>query len=77
MGEKLYQQFEETHMIKRVIADQMFSDKIIWWDDITTPARIESKSNILSKSITETVADLKMQLGPDINYWTWDKVHIL
>jgi penicillin amidase len=77
MGEKLYQQFEETHMIKRVIADQMFSDKIIWWDDITTPARIETKSNILSKSITETVADLKMQLGPDINYWTWDKVHVL
>ncbi len=77
MGEKLYQQFEETHMIKRVIADQMFSDEIIWWDDITTPDRIESKSNILSKSITETVTDLTIQLGEDINYWTWDRVHIL
>lgn len=77
MGEELYQQFEDTHMIKRVIADQIFSDEIIWWDDITTAAIIETKSNILSQSITETVAELEMQLGEDINHWTWDRVHIL
>jgi len=77
MGEALYEQFEDTHMIKRVIADQIFSDEIIWWDDTNTPAIIETKSNILSKSITETVSELELQLGEDINHWTWDKVHIL
>ena len=77
MGKALYQQFEDTHMIKRAVADQIFSTEIIWWDDINTPAIIETKSNILSKSITETVSELEEQLGEDINQWNWDKVHIL
>ncbi len=77
MGEELYHQFEETHMIKRVIADQMFTNEIIWWDDINTKDVIETKSNILSKSITETVFELEIQLGEDMNHWTWDKVHVL
>ena len=77
MGKALYQQFEDTHMIKRAVADQIFSTEIIWWDDINTPAIIETKSNILSKSITETVSELEQQLGEDINQWNWDKVHIL
>ena len=77
MGEKLYHQFEETHMIKRVIADQMFTSDIIWWDDINTKEKIETKSEVLAKSISETVSELEKQLGEDMNHWTWDKVHIL
>ncbi len=77
MGEDLYHQFEETHMLKRVIADQMFTDEIIWWDNVNTKDIKESKKDILSATIIETVAELEKQLGENMNHWTWDKVHIL
>jgi len=77
MGETLFQQFEETHMIDRALAFQIQKEESIWWDDISTPDIIETKKNILSKTLIETVASLEEQLGLSMNNWTWDKVHIL
>lgn len=77
MGETLFQQFEDTHMIERVMPYQIQKEASIWWDDISTPDIVETKKDILSKTLIETVASLEEQLGITINNWTWDKVHIL
>jgi penicillin amidase len=77
MGETLFQQFEETHMIDRVLPYQIQKEASIWWDDISTPDIIETKKDILSKTLKETVASLEEQLGSTMNNWTWGKVHIL
>jgi len=77
LGDKLFTQFLGTHLSKRMIADQIKKDSSIWWNDITTKNKTESKKEILSKSLVEAVALLEKQLGTDIKAWNWGKVHTL
>ena len=77
MGTTLYQQFNETHLMKRVIADQLFRKESIWWDDINTQAKVETRKDILSKSLITTVKALENQFGKDIYTWNWGRVHII
>lgn len=77
MGTKLFTQFLATHLSKRVIAEQIEKDSSIWWDNITTKNKIETKKEILSKSLSEAVSSLEKQLGSDIKAWNWGKVHTL
>ena len=77
LGEKLFNQLLSTHLMKRIIATQINKDESIWWDVVTTEDTIETKKNILSKSLSEAVSSLEKQLGFDINGWNWGKVHTL
>jgi len=77
MGEELYQQFTSTHLFDRVLADQMYKEESIWWDDVITKDKVETKSEILSKTLIETVAALEEQLGDNMTNWTWNRVHTL
>ncbi|WP_299528642.1 penicillin acylase family protein [uncultured Lutibacter sp.] len=77
MGEELFTQFLDTHLSKRVIANQIKKNTSIWWDNISTTNIIETKKNILSKSLVEAVASLENQFGNDITAWNWEKVHTL
>ena len=77
MGTTLYQQFNETHLMKRVIADQLLRKESIWWDDINTQAIVETRKDILSKSLISTVKALENQFGKDIYTWNWGRVHVI
>ncbi|UMB60067.1 penicillin acylase family protein [Lutibacter sp. A80] len=77
LGDKLFTQLMDTHLIKRTIADLIKKDSTIWWDDVTTKKSIETRKDIVSKSLTETVASLEKQLGSEIKNWNWGKVHTL
>ena len=77
MGTTLYQQFNETHLMKRVIADQLLRKESIWWDDINTQAIVETRKDILSKSLISAVKALENQFGKDIYTWNWGRVHII
>ncbi|MFO7674515.1 MAG: penicillin acylase family protein [Lutibacter sp.] len=77
MGTELFTQFLATHLSKRTIAEQIEKDSSIWWDDITTKNKTETKKEILSKSLVEAVASLEKQLGSDKKDWNWGKVHTL
>jgi len=77
LGEVLFNQFNKTHLVKRVIADQIKKEESIWWDNINTSEKIETKKNILSQSLVETVKNLETQFGSDIKDWVWGEVHTL
>lgn len=77
LGESLFKQFNTTHLAKRVVADQIYKDESIWWDDVKTSEKKETKKEILSKSLKEAVAALEIQLGADIKNWNWGSVHTL
>jgi len=77
LGEELFTQFLDTHLSKRAIANQIKKDTSIWWDNVSTSNKIETKKEILSASLVETVASLENQLGSDITTWNWGKVHTL
>jgi penicillin amidase len=77
LGENYFNQFMKTHLMKRVIAEQLKKDSSIWWDNINTTSVIENKQAILSNSLKEAVAALENQLGKDMSTWNWGKVHTI
>ncbi|UMB53468.1 penicillin acylase family protein [Lutibacter sp. A64] len=77
LGDKLFTQLMSTHLIKRTIADLIKKDSSVWWDNITTKNITETRKDILSKSLVETVTSLEKQLGVEIKGWKWGKVHTL
>ena len=77
LGEELFTQFLDTHLSKRAIANQIKKDTSIWWDNLSTSGKIETKNEILYSSLVETVASLENQLGSDMTTWNWGKVHTL
>ena len=77
LGNVLFEQLLKTHLIKRQIADQLQKDESIWWDDVNTNDIVETRKDILSKSMKEAVSSLETQLGNDMSNWNWGKVHTL
>jgi len=49
----------------------------VWWDNVTTEDKIETRADILTAAFYETIVDLTKQLGTDMHKWTWDNVHTL
>jgi len=45
-----------------------------WFDDTKTPG-MESAEEILRKSLTDALSDLKERLGEDMETWTWGRLH--
>jgi len=77
LGENLFDSFLKTHLLKRTIAAQLQQENSIWWDNIKTTDIVETRKEILSKSLIEAVASLEAQLGSDMTSWNWGKVHTL
>jgi len=46
----------------------------IWFDDVTTPQR-ERRDDILRRSFTSALTDLRKRLGDDMSMWTWGRLH--
>lgn len=76
MGETFYT-FLNTSQQKKVAANQMAREESMWWDDITTKDKKESKQDIVIKSLQEAIAFLEKQLGEKMATWTWNRVHTL
>jgi penicillin amidase len=47
-----------------------------WWDDPSTPGKVETRDDIFAKAFAEAVADLQRSHGKDPARWpTWGRVH--
>jgi penicillin amidase len=75
LGDEGFKQFLGTHIMKQIVARQISSENSPWWDDIKTKNRIETRSQILSKSFEEAIVALEKQLGNLPSNWEWEKVH--
>lgn len=77
LGKQSFKQFLGTHIMKQIIAEQVANDNSLWWDNITTKNRKESRKDILSQSFKEAILALEKQLGNSVSAWTWNKVHVV
>ena len=77
LGEKDFTSFLGTHIMKQLISTQSTNENSIWWDNISTKNKKETRQEILNKSFQEAILSLENQLGKNINLWTWSKVHTL
>jgi penicillin amidase len=75
MGEDNFNLFIGTHIGKQIIARQIANENSVWWDDVRTKNKKETRSEIILKSFHETVTVLHKQLGDNVSDWTWGKVH--
>lgn len=77
LGEKGFQNLLETHVMKQMIPHQIKNTASVWWDNVSTKDKVESKKEILVHSFHQAVASLDKQLGKKVDKWTWDRVHVL
>ena len=77
LGSANFKQFLGTHIMKQIIAKQMANENSLWWDNIATKEKKETRSQVLSKSFKESILALDKQLGNSVSGWTWNKVHTL
>ena len=46
-----------------------------WWDDAQTTDRVETRDDILKKSLADAARALTAEFGGDPSQWTWGRLH--
>ncbi len=77
LGDDNFNMLLTTHIVKQIIEPQSKNENSIWWDDVATKSKKESREDILNKSFHEAITAIENQLGKEVNSWTWDRVHTL
>ena len=71
---KGYHQFINTPFVEKVLPVQAERTNSIWWDNIKTKDKIESKEEIVTTSFKKAFAFLTNQLGENVEDWKWERV---
>ena len=77
LGEDDFKLLLTTNNIKQIIAPQIKNENSVWWDNVNTKSKKETRVEILNKSFHEAIKALENQLGKEVNSWTWNRVHTL
>jgi len=77
LGDEGFVQFMATDIAKIQESKQIQSGQSVWWDNIKTKDKVETRQDILFDAFKATLVDLTKQLGSDMTQWNWGKVHTL
>lgn len=69
-----FQLFINSQLQDQVLRTQIKRENSVWWDNITTKNKVETKAEIINKSYNDAMAFLQNQLGENIQNWTWNRV---
>lgn len=69
-----FAQFVGTPLEEKAVASQAKKEVSVWWDDITTKDKVETKQEIVTKSFQNAIAFLQNQLGANVANWKWERV---
>jgi len=77
LGENDFDKIVGSILIRSSL-EKLFTDKnSVWWDNVNTPDKIETREEIFTVSLTRTIDALTRQFGDDVSEWQWGKVHTL
>jgi penicillin amidase len=76
LGEETFATLVTTHMFKRSISGLINSVNSPWYDDVETET-LETRKAVFTDAFDRTIRDLEAQLGPNIENWTWNRVHFI
>lgn len=76
MGDTFYT-FLNSSQQKKTTANQIAREQSVWWDNVNTKTKKETKKDIVIISFKEALDFLEKQLGNDLASWTWNKVHTI
>lgn len=74
LGEDNYNRFIRSADYWHAQKELLFNQEHSFWDDVKTN-RVESGSEIITKSFKATVQKLSERLGEKIDQWQWGKLH--
>lgn len=66
--------FINSQLQDQALQPQINNKNSLWWDDISTSNKTETREIIIEQSFKEAVLFLQNQLGEDIDSWTWKRV---
>jgi penicillin amidase len=73
MGKGFYQ-FVNTPLVEKVLPVQAKRQKSVWWDNILTKDKVETKQEIVRNSFKKAFVFLENQLGANVADWKWERV---
>jgi len=78
LGSDLYKQFlfvgnVPLRVIHKIL-NEPYPDSISLFDDVST-TKIETRNEIIRKSLVETIKELETSLGNDLKKWHWGEIH--
>jgi penicillin amidase len=77
MGDELYRQYIVLANVPYRVTLSLLNDTgSVWFDDVRT-ASVETRDEIVRKSLKEAIAELKGKLGADMKEWRWGRLHTL
>jgi penicillin amidase len=76
LGEETFAKLKTTYVLRGHIDKLMHNTNSPWWDNIKTEGK-ESRADIFTQAVSQTRASLNKQLRPDMESWTWGRVHQL
>jgi penicillin amidase len=75
MGNDLFNEFVFMANVPYRSVMQVLSDSTnTWWDNPKTP-QIETRDEIIRKSLVEALTELEKKLGTDVTMWQWGNLH--
>lgn len=76
LGEELMKEYFNNSALSRNFIDDFWKTKEPkWCDDITTPDISETFGDQVRKSFKQTLSQLSLELGKNMDKWTWGSVH--
>jgi len=71
---KSFNQFINTPYQDKAFVEQIVREESVWWDNIKTENKKETRTDIITSSYKKAIAFLGNQLGENVQDWTWDRV---
>ena len=71
---KSFAQFINTPYQDKAFAEQIVRENSVWWDNVKTTDKKETRNDIISSSYKKAIAFLGNQLGENVQDWTWGRV---
>ena len=69
-----FELFINSQLQDQVLPNQVQRKKSVWWDNINTKDKVETKREIIESAFQNSITFLQNQLGENIENWTWNRV---
>jgi len=66
--------FINTQLQDEVLPNQINRENSVWWDNINTKDKIETKKEIVQTAFVKAISFLENQLGGNVDNWNWNRV---
>ncbi len=77
LGEKNFEKTAGSVLVRSSLESLLTDKNSVWWDNVNTPDKKETREDIFTLSLTQTIDALTKQFGEDVSEWQWGKVHTL